>query len=220
MGSRVASGPRHGDYQRLKAGIRLVCSSMRTMGDGLSSSWAESRSVGSMRLFLPSRRLFHLGKAKARSSSSSPPMLRSTVGSSRGWRNVPRWDWRAQAPPRATAAATSCWPSPPRTLSRIIPKTERIHLTHLADTHLNPLITATVEATEEAILNALTMATTVWDATAIVSRPSPSPDSVPSSITTPSNCGESVPCEARRFPHLHFPLLPRYPLATLLRLED
>jgi D-aminopeptidase len=34
-------------------------------------------------------------------------------------------------------------------------------LTHLADTHLNPLITATVEATEEAILNALTMATTV-----------------------------------------------------------
>ncbi len=34
-------------------------------------------------------------------------------------------------------------------------------VTHLADTHLNPLITATVEATEEAILNALTMATTV-----------------------------------------------------------
>ena len=32
---------------------------------------------------------------------------------------------------------------------------------HMADTHLNPLITATVEATEEAILNALTMATTV-----------------------------------------------------------
>lgn len=35
------------------------------------------------------------------------------------------------------------------------------HLTHLADTHLNPLISATVEATEEAVLNALTMATTV-----------------------------------------------------------
>ncbi len=34
-------------------------------------------------------------------------------------------------------------------------------LTHLADTHLNPLISATVEATEEAIVNALTMATTV-----------------------------------------------------------
>ncbi len=33
-------------------------------------------------------------------------------------------------------------------------------LTHLADVHLNPLITATVEATEEAVLNALTMATT------------------------------------------------------------
>jgi D-aminopeptidase len=34
-------------------------------------------------------------------------------------------------------------------------------LTHLTDTHLNPVFTATVEATEEAILNALTMATTV-----------------------------------------------------------
>ncbi len=41
------------------------------------------------------------------------------------------------------------------------PKERTYHLTHLADTHLNPLITATVEATEEAILNALTMATTV-----------------------------------------------------------
>lgn len=35
------------------------------------------------------------------------------------------------------------------------------NLTHLADTHLNPLISATTEATEEAVLNALTMATTV-----------------------------------------------------------
>jgi D-aminopeptidase len=34
-------------------------------------------------------------------------------------------------------------------------------LTHLADTHMNPLFAATVEATEEAIVNALTMATTV-----------------------------------------------------------
>ncbi len=34
-------------------------------------------------------------------------------------------------------------------------------LAHLADTHLNAVITATVEATEEAILNALTGATTV-----------------------------------------------------------
>ncbi len=34
-------------------------------------------------------------------------------------------------------------------------------LTHLADTHLNAVITATVEATEEAILNALTGATTI-----------------------------------------------------------
>ena len=41
------------------------------------------------------------------------------------------------------------------------PKESTYQLTHLADTHLNPLISATVEATEEAILNALTMATTV-----------------------------------------------------------
>jgi D-aminopeptidase len=41
------------------------------------------------------------------------------------------------------------------------PKEPTYSLTHLADTHLNPLITATVEATEEAILNALTMATSV-----------------------------------------------------------
>lgn len=41
------------------------------------------------------------------------------------------------------------------------PKERTFTMTHLADTHLNPLIAATVEATEEAILNALTMATTV-----------------------------------------------------------
>lgn len=41
------------------------------------------------------------------------------------------------------------------------PKQPTYSLTHLADTHLNPVITATVEATEEAILNALAMATTV-----------------------------------------------------------
>ena len=41
------------------------------------------------------------------------------------------------------------------------PKDPTYNLTRLADTHLNPLFTATVEATEEAILNALTMATAV-----------------------------------------------------------
>ncbi|MDH4152629.1 MAG: P1 family peptidase [Nitrospira sp.] len=41
------------------------------------------------------------------------------------------------------------------------PKEPTYRSIHLADTHLNPLITATVEATEEAILNALTMATSV-----------------------------------------------------------
>ncbi len=41
------------------------------------------------------------------------------------------------------------------------PKERTFLMTHLADTHLNPLLTATVEATEEAILNALTMASTL-----------------------------------------------------------
>lgn len=41
------------------------------------------------------------------------------------------------------------------------PKERTYQLTHLADTHINPLITATLEATEEAVLNALTTATTV-----------------------------------------------------------
>jgi D-aminopeptidase len=41
------------------------------------------------------------------------------------------------------------------------PKDPTFSMTHLADTHLNSLFAATVEATEEAILNALTMATTM-----------------------------------------------------------
>ncbi len=41
------------------------------------------------------------------------------------------------------------------------PKKPTYVMTHLADIYLNPLLTATIEATEEAILNALTMATTV-----------------------------------------------------------
>ncbi|WP_455379585.1 DmpA family aminopeptidase, partial [Petrachloros mirabilis] len=41
------------------------------------------------------------------------------------------------------------------------PKEATFQHTHLADSYINPVITATVEATEEAILNALTMATTV-----------------------------------------------------------
>jgi len=41
------------------------------------------------------------------------------------------------------------------------PKEPTFNMTHLADTHLNPILAATVEATEEAILNALLQATTV-----------------------------------------------------------
>src|SRR5437868_5080560 len=108
MDSRVVSEPRHGDYQKPKAGIRSACSSMRTTGGGLSSWLAECRSVGSMRLLHPSRRIFHQAKVRVPSSFSSPPMLRSIAANSPDWRNVPRWDWRALAPPRATAVETSC----------------------------------------------------------------------------------------------------------------
>lgn len=41
------------------------------------------------------------------------------------------------------------------------PNVPTYSMTHLADTHLNPILFATVEATEEAILNALTTATSV-----------------------------------------------------------
>ena len=41
------------------------------------------------------------------------------------------------------------------------PKDRTFQMTVFADTHLSPLFTATVEATQEAILNALTTATTV-----------------------------------------------------------
>jgi D-aminopeptidase len=41
------------------------------------------------------------------------------------------------------------------------PKDPTFVMTHLADTHVNPLLSATVEATEEAILNALTMASSM-----------------------------------------------------------
>jgi len=41
------------------------------------------------------------------------------------------------------------------------PDTPTFQMTHIADTHLNPIFAATVEATEEAIINALITATTV-----------------------------------------------------------
>ena len=41
------------------------------------------------------------------------------------------------------------------------PEDSTFFLKHLADTHLNPILAATVEATEEAIINALVAATTV-----------------------------------------------------------
>ena len=41
------------------------------------------------------------------------------------------------------------------------PKESIFSMAHLSDAHINPILTATVEASEEAVLNALTAATTV-----------------------------------------------------------
>jgi D-aminopeptidase len=41
------------------------------------------------------------------------------------------------------------------------PKEAVFTMSHLSDAHINPILAATVEAAEEAILNALTTATTV-----------------------------------------------------------
>ena len=51
------------------------------------------------------------------------------------------------------------------------PRDPTFTMSHLSDDHINPLLTATVEATEEAILNALTTAT--LSSVETVTRPRP-----------------------------------------------
>ena len=160
--------------------------------------------------------LLHLGKAKARSSSSLPPMLRSTVGSSLGWLSVPRWDLARTGSTARHGSGDFMLAFSTANIIPHYPKEPTFQQMHLADTHLNPLITATVEATEEAILNALTMATTVVGrdghrVEAIsLTRLSYHPRS-PGQVTA-----ENRHPQARGFPHLHFPLMPRYPLRDSL----
>ena len=84
---------------------------------------------------------------------------------------------------------------------------------------MNPLITATVEATEEAILNALTMATTV------VGRDGHRVEAISLTSTRAvldhrsSNWGESVVLR-QRIPSLAFPSLASLSSRDSLRLED
>ena len=68
--------------------------------------------------------------------------------------------WPAPARRHDTAVATSFGFFNSQVIPHY-PERTNLQLTHLADTYLNPILAATVEATEEAILNALTMATTV-----------------------------------------------------------
>ena len=155
MGSRAASGPRQGNYRTLKAAIRLACSSMRTTGEGLNSSWKACRSVGSMRRFL------------SRGQSEGSIIVIIATDAPLDSRQLTRLGKRA-ALGLARTGSTARHGSGDFMLAfstaNIIPhypKDRTYTLTHLADTHMNPLITATVEATEEAILNALTMASTL-----------------------------------------------------------
>ena len=101
--------------------------------------------------------------ATARSSSSSPPTRRSCRTSASGWRSAPPSAWLASAASAPTPPATSSWPSPPATA--VCPeRKKRLPRSRPAGwsptTRMTPLFEACAEATEEAILNALCMATT------------------------------------------------------------
>ena len=104
----------------------------------------------------PSRRQI----ATDRSSSSSPPMRRCFRISSSGWRGACRWALRGSAAPRRTARATSFSPFP-RPIAGAAAESGVTPLTWLPNGDLTPFFEATVEATEEAIVNALVAAETM-----------------------------------------------------------
>ena len=99
-------------------------------------------------------------RSRARSSSSSPPTRRCCRISSNASRAARRWAWRAPARRRATGPETSSWRSRPRTPASP-PRLARSTSTCCRTAGSAPLFSATVEATEEAILNALVAAETM-----------------------------------------------------------
>ena len=187
-GLRAASARPPGDFLLPAEALRSGCWSTPTMAVDLNSPWAECRSVGSMRLSLRSRRPFHLEKRRldhrhhCHRCSAGRSAINSPGKTGRTGTRPDRLDgspWERGF--HAGILHRQCHsPLPDR--ADISPHASCRHPSE-------SVITATVEATEEAILNALTMATTVVGATAIASRPFPSPDSVRSSITRLSNCG-------------------------------
>ena len=102
-------------------------------------------------------------RVMARSSSSSRPTRRCCRTSASGWHNAPPSVWLASAASAPTPPATSFWPSPPATAVCLERKRRLLRLPPagwLPTTRMTPLFEACAEATEEAILNALCMATT------------------------------------------------------------
>ena len=97
------------------------------------------------------------GRRAARSSASSRPMRRSSPTSARGSRSASGWAWRAwAATPRTAPATCSCafatgnrdlW----RNAGEDDPRADG-RLRMVVDEHINPLLEAVAEATEEAII--------------------------------------------------------------------
>ena len=99
---------------------------------------------------------------RAAASRSSPPTRRCTPPSSSASRGVPGSGWRARARSPITAAARSSSPSRPPAAAIASPTHE-----------LDPLFAATVDATEEAVVNAL------WSAERVVGREGRVVDALP-----------------------------------------
>ena len=188
------------------------------MGDGPSSLWGECRSVGSMRLFLP------VAQALSPGQSEGSIIVIIATDAPLDSRQLTRLAKRA-ALGLARTGSTARHGSGDFMLAfstaNVIPhypKDRTYSLTHLADTHMNPLITATVEATEEAILNALTMATTIVG----TGRPSCRSDlahQTPDHPRSPRQVARLIsPPRCQRIPSLAFPSLAslssRNPLAS------
>ena len=121
------------------------------------SAWASPRTPSAM---------------SGRSSLSSPPTRRSFPRSSTVSASAPRWVWAASVALRATAPATSSCRSRPRirwptTLGsthraqKAHPSSPVAHIDMLHNDDMDPLFLATIQATEEAIVNALVGAQTM-----------------------------------------------------------
>ena len=95
-----------------------------------------------------------------RSSSSPPPTPPCSRTSATAWPSGPGWAWPAPAALARTPAATSSSPSPPAT-GGWPAGSSPCPLQMLAGERIDPLFYAVIEATEEAIVNAMVAAETM-----------------------------------------------------------